>query len=275
MFISALKQAFSRWWDKLGFATLNSTIAAINPFFLFLHLGLLWILTNKVETVQPYNQFFILFLPTAFLIQIFFPTTFAALDYNKKLSENESIYLKKLPHDLWESFKKTFIPSLKFTAIFGIVGLILGFNLVFYTSMIANNPIRWVLLLIAAWIYLIFGLMQYIIPSLIIYNPKLKLKETFKYAFSLSVGFGAPVILIFIVDTVIFFMLMLTRYFSPFIYFGMSSFLRIYLHKTLVARLKAPDKSNKEEETIQEPDMLKTWETILNKDRKPSVDDDK
>ncbi len=267
MFITALKQAFSRWWDKLGFATLNSTLAAINPFFLILIFSILWILTHSADVIQPYISGFTFFLPAAFLIQGMFPTTFAAMDYNKKISENESIYLKHLPQDLWNSVKKTFLSSLKYTFIFGIIGLLVGFNMVFYNGMLHNNPYRWILLLIAAWIYLIFGMMQYVLPALVIYNPELKTKAILKHSFSLTVKFGAPVLFMFILDTIIFFMLVLTRYFSPFVYFGISSFLRIHLHKTLIAELNP--KSNAEENAPQAPDPLETWKNILNKDRKP------
>lgn len=263
MFIKIIKNGFSRWWDKMGYAILTSIFSAINPFFLASSLFLLlaFLRPDSINLMQNLEQIAI-YLPVIILVTAVFPTTFAGIAVQKRLIETETIYFKQYFGDYFRGLWKFIGPSLKLTLLYAAVGFLLSFGGVFYFKNFASPVLKFGSLLIIFWIYIFVLLSRYILIPLIIYNPEMKTWEAIKLSFKIVMAEGLAILGIVIIDLVLFLMLVFTRIFFLLIYYGLSSSLRVYTHKEIIAKYR--EKTEKKDgENVPAFTMQSAWADLM------------
>ncbi len=262
MFIRVLKNAFSRWWDKMAYTFITSFLGAINPFYLYLLATILiWFMPeNKLLFVQSAEQFW-LFLPPIILMTPVFPTSFAAIATQKKLLESDIMYFKQYFPEYFRSLAQTIKPSLWLSLIYGVTGFLLSYASVFYYKLLPHPALQIGAIVLMFWIYLLILLSQFVLIPLICYNPQLKIKESITLSFKMVLAQGLTILGVAAINLIIHIFLTLSRALGIFFYFGISSHLRIYMHKEIIAKYAPP--AEKEEDHYGKIDATQNWADVL------------
>lgn len=237
MFLRIIKEAFVKLWDKLGYGVLNSVLGALNPIFIYLSLFTLWALAQPDWTpILSYGRQIILFFPPMILASPFFPTTFASAAIDKRIVEYETVYFKKYFGDYFRALWKWLGKSLAMSVIFALAGFLLSFSTLFYIELIASPALKLVLVIAAAWIFILVRMVEFVLIPLRIYNDELNFGQALKVSFKIIALEGLNVLGIMILNELLLAVLTLSRVFSLILYYGISGNLRIYLHKNIVAK---------------------------------------
>ena len=266
MFGTILKEGFIRWWDKMGYAILTSVWGALNPFTIYFFLFVLLLVFSQDKSVIVANlPNYLIVFPTMFLVSGFFPTSFAAVAIQKRIGDLDTIYFRNYFPDLLGALVKSLLPFLKLTAIYGIFGVLLTVSVVFYWTIIPIFFFKVVLAVLLIWVYIIAVLSSYVIVPLLIYNDSLTIRDAITTSFKILFTEGVAILGIFIIDMLVFAICAISVVMLPVLYYGISSSLRIYTHKEIIAKYSPKPK----EEEPADPDEVdrQAWRTLLKKAR--------
>lgn len=260
MIFQVLKNSFSRWWDKLFQAILTSLISSINPFFILSIFILFEIGFGKVNPFENIQN--LLFPSIIFSISNLFPLTFAGIALQKKISENESIYLRDYFKDYFKSLKETFLDSIFLLIIYSILIFLLIFSLIFYVNIFKNLAlIKYIIIIFILWCYIILHVIQFILIPIFIYNSENKFLDKIKLSLKIIFLEFFNILFIYLVDSLLFFILTLTKGFSIITYYGLSANIRIYTYKYIIEKYqKKEEKENENDENIYE-----AWNVLMRK----------
>lgn len=265
MFIRVIRQAFVRWWDKMGYTFLTSLLGAVNPFYLYIiYVTIGWLTApDKTPFFQASEQF-LLFLPAIILAAPVFPLTFAAIGIQKQVIENETVYYRRYFPDYFSTLRRIFLPSLALLPMYIAAGFFMSYAGIFYYKMLPVPGLKIAVLVVLFWLYLVLLMSQYVLLPLIIYNPELKLRQAVKISFQMVLAQGLNIFLIGLLDLILNIFLILSRALGILFYYGISSHLRIYMHKEIVARY-APAQPESQEEHYDRIDATRNWAEVLKK----------
>lgn len=284
MFARIIKEAFVKWWDKMGYNIINSILGALNPFFLFITYIVFWVLWLPQWTdAEPFFRQFILFLPPMALAAPFFPTTFGVWVIEKRIVEYETIYFKKYLGDYFRYMWKWMGKALGMMLLSAAIGFLLSFSFIFYFGMIENIYLKFAVIVVMAWLFLFVRMIQFVIIPLWIYNEELKFPQVLKLSVKIIFMEGLAIIGIMALNLLLLVLLTLSRAFSALLYYGLSSNLRIFMHKNIIAKYQ-PKIDEVEDERLKRAESYQkthdAWVTMmgrieqLKKDKKSGKDDD-
>ncbi len=269
MFLRVIKEAFGKWWDKLGYAFLNSILGIVNPFFVAITFFCIWALwLPDWQSFSPYLRQAVILLPPLMLASPFFPTTFGVWVIEKRIVEYETIYFKQYFKDYFKAVWKWMKRSLAMMFLFLFVGFLLSFSLVFYYDLLQSPGIRLAVVIVVAWLLLFIRMIEFVLIPLWIYNDELKFTEAFKIALKIIALDGLTVLGVMIVNGILLALLTLTRALSGVLYYGISANLRLFLHKNIVAK-HAPKTDEVEDERLKNlasyQKTVDAWAVMLGK----------
>ncbi|OHD55984.1 MAG: hypothetical protein A2Y33_11025 [Spirochaetes bacterium GWF1_51_8] len=241
MFFGILKRTFWSWWDNLSYSVFTSFLGAANPFYLVLIAGFRWLLAEDVGFVFQYKDIFFLIVAGSILNMQTFPTTLAAYSMQAKLIDGE---VKSFFREYWAELRKVFGKGMILTLINTVIGLILGYSILYYRDNLAHlYPVNFILIGLSGWFIFSFLLSQFLQVPLIISDLKENKEDRQKigglYLVSLywMVKKGIVMLGIGIVNLIIFFLFTIPAV-SPFLtivpifaYMGFASTLHTWTYR--------------------------------------------
>ena len=266
MLIHTIKTAFQRWWDKMGFSSLSSFVGALNPIFLFTVVLFTWVLIEKDKSVVFQNFESIAFwLPIQFATVAVFPLTYAIIGVQKDVFESDVIYLKDYFKSYWKNLKAAFLRSSLLFLIFGAASFLISFAANYYLRIFTIPAVQIGAGIFLFWVYLFVIFSQFVLIPIMLYNPEFKIREAIRYSFRFIMAEGFTILVVVLVDFLILLFCTVTIVFSVVFYLGISSALRIYLHKAIVK--KYSEQKPSEDESPSGESMTQAWADIMRKGR--------
>ena len=258
----------------MGFSVLGSFVGAINPVFLFTVAILVWMLVTQDKTPVFDNiESIVFWLPVQFAVVAVFPLTTAIISVQKKVFESDIVYFKQYPKEYWNSLKSTFLRSSLLLLIYGAASFLITFAANYYVRLFTIPALQFGVVILLFWVYLFIIMMQYVILPIMIYNPEFSLKDTIKYAFRFVMAEGLTIFAIVLIDFIVFLFCTVSIVFTLIFYIGLSSSLRIHLHKAIVK--KYTPKEDKENEPTSFDSERDAWATIMSKSREAEKEENK
>ncbi len=259
MLKDAFVGAFSRLWNKLGHSWVVALVAAVNPVFFWMVFQILWIMTGHVPKNEGEMAFLVVAWLTVSLTVHVFPTTFAALEYVRGVYELDVVYLRRFFQDYGRAFFKTFLRSLQLFVVFGLFGVLLGYALVFYGSVLANPVVRMVFVGGLFWVFVAVSLAQFVMMPMLLYNPELPLLKAFSYGVRFAFAELPMVGIMALLDAGVFFLLSMGYGFALLTYYLFGLHFRLSVYKQIQQRYL-----QRQESTVPESEELsRAWQDLL------------
>lgn len=236
MIIDVIVSSFQKMWDKIGTSFISSVIAAVNPFFFFLNLAMIKLFNRNFMDWNANPAAYIVMMTVFMACSGVFPTTFLGIAMNKRIAENELIYVKHYFGDIPKAFKATIIPSLILTVAYGAAAYLISSGALFYFRFMTNNSLKGFLIVILIMSFVFIMLMQYILIPYVIYRKKINYLKALRFSASMIMAEFPAVLAVFLVDAFFFFLFAWLNGASLFIYYLISSYFRIYLYGELVMK---------------------------------------
>ncbi|QJR20815.1 hypothetical protein BREVNS_0065 [Brevinematales bacterium NS] len=255
----AFVEAFSRLWNKLGFSWVVALVSAVNPVFVWTVFQILWILTGH----GPKNSGEVAFLVVAWVVVSLtmhvFPTSFASLEYLRGVYEMDVVYLRRFFVDYWHALKRTFFRSLQLFVVFGIAGVMIGYALVFYASVLVHPVAKIVMVTFLVWVYVAVSLGEFVLLPMLLYNPELSLFRGFSYAIRFVFLEIFMVMGIALLDVVVFFLLSIGYGFALITYYLFGLHFRLAVYKQIQRRYLQSSASQLSESEA----LSQAWKDLL------------
>jgi hypothetical protein len=236
LIIEILSQSFQKLWDKIGTSFISSVIAAVNPLFFLLNLAVMKLLNNNFIDMNSNPTAFIITIAVLAACSGVFPTTFLGLAMNKRIAENELIYLRHYFGDFPKAFKITILPSLVLTVIYGAAAYLIANGLIFYFRFMPNNFMKGFVIVLLLLSYAFLMMMQFILIPHLIYRKDRNYLKAFKFAASMCLAEFPVIFSIFMIDAFFFFLFAYLNGASIFLYYFVSSYFRVFLYSALVKK---------------------------------------
>jgi uncharacterized membrane protein YesL len=126
--------------------------------------------------------------------------------------------------------------ALGLMVLFAAVGFLLSFTFLFYFGMIENVYVKFAVVVFVLWIFLFIRMIQFVMIPLWIYNEELKFGEVLKLSIKIIFMEGLTILGVMALNFFILALLTMSRAFSAILFYGMSSNIRIFLHKNIIAK---------------------------------------
>ncbi len=246
----------------MGFSSLSSFMGALNPVYLFTVVLFTWALIEKDKTVVFQNLESVAFwLPIQFAAVAVFPLTTAVIAVQKDVFESDVIYFKDYFKSYWKNLKATFLRSSLLFLIYTAVTFLISFAANYYLRVFTVPAAQIGAGIFLFWIYLFVIFSQFVLIPIMLYNPEFKIREAIKYSFRFIMAEGFTIMVIVLIDFIMFLFCTVTVAFSVIFYIGISSSLRIHLHKAIVR--KYSESKPAEEEGPSSESVTQAWADIM------------
>jgi len=268
MLRDAFVEAFSRLWNKLGFSWIAALVAAVNPIFVWMVFEILWIMTGHAPKTSEEGAFLVVAWIVVSLTVHVFPTSFAAMDYMRGVYEMDVVYIRRFFVDFWKAFRVSWWRSFQLLAVFGVLGIMIGYAFVFYGSVLTHPAVRIVFLSVIFWVYVVLSLAQFVLLPLLLYNPKIRLWDAFQYSLRFALIELLMVAAMAILDVVVFFLLSMGYGFALLTYYLFGINFRLGMYKQIQKKYLTPSEQFSESEALSS-----AWKDLLRSKRKKDSDD--
>ncbi|URA09527.1 hypothetical protein [Thermospira aquatica] len=259
MLKDAFVESFSRLWNKLGHSWVVTLVAAVNPVFFWMVFQILWIMTGHMPKNEGEMAFLLVAWLTASLIVHVFPTSFAALEYLRGVYDLDVVYLRSFFQDYGKAFLKTFLRSIQLFVVFGVLGIMIGYALVFYGSVLESPVVRMVFVGGLFWVFVAVSLAEFVMMPMFLYNPRLSFFKAFSYGIRFAFAEVPMVGIMAFLDAVVFFLLSMGYGFALLTYYLFGLHFRLSVYKQLQKRYL-----QKQEESFPESEAFsQAWKDLL------------
>ncbi|MCX7882180.1 MAG: hypothetical protein N2314_03035 [Brevinematales bacterium] len=259
MLRNAFVEAFSRLWNKLGFSWIAALVAAVNPVFFWMVFQVLWILTGHLPKNEGEMAFFVVAWVVSSLVVHVFPTSYAALEYLRGVYEMDVVYLRRFFVDYWRALKTSFWRSLQLFVVFGVLGVMIGYALVFYGSVLVHPVTKMIMLSFLMWVYVGVSLVQFVVLPMCLYNPEISLFRALHYAVRFVFLEIVMVMGIALLDVGVFFLLSLGYGFALITYYLFGLHFRLAVYKQLQHAYLRPRETQASESDV----ISQAWKNLL------------
>jgi len=255
----AFVEAFSWLWNKLSFSWVVALVAAVNPVFFWMVFQILWVMTGHVPKTPGEVGFLVVAWVTTSLVVHVFPTTLAALEYMRGVYEMDVTYLRRFFVDYWRAVRRTWWRSLVLVVVFGVMGVMIGYAMVFYGSVLAHPVAQMVMVTFLFWVYVTVSLVQFIGLPMLLYNPEISLVKAFQYGIRLVFLEFPMVMTMALLDALVFFLLSMGYGFALITYYLFGLHFRLSVYKQIQKAYLQPAETT----TPASEDLSRAWQDLL------------
>lgn len=272
-FITVIRNAAVRWFEKVVLSVVSSLMAALNPFLIWNVLTIVWLLTGNMANFMKNPGGFISQWGLFIAVQSVFPLTLAAMDAQFKALSGEVDTLKEYFVEWFLGLKRIFLKSLLATLVFGVLNFFLFISAAFYLRQTSGQFQLMVMGAIAV-LYIYFQIVQWVYLPLLIRREKESPLKLLRQAFGTTVIEFPNVLPLFLVDAILFIGLSFLGGVSVFFYYGFSFALRQAFYESLMDKYNPQPKKSEDDGVEHEESPQARWARMI-EDRKKNSEDHK